>query len=276
MRFLPCLLCVVLIWPICGSELHEAARVCEPERMKRLLAGGISVNEPDPIKMTALHKAVQAGKPICVDLLLKAGANKKLVDNRGWTPAQLALQIQEKKTRDLIVHMLLVADQEQPRAAMPWSLEYAALRGQTGVAAMLLKMKVDPNTIGTQGNTPLHDAGLKAQPEIVTLLLQHGAKVDLLSKSGTLPLHDAALGGNAEIIRELVAHGATLPAKTQETEETPLHIAAAWGKLDAIRTLLALGAPTEVKDKRGRTPLDAAIANGQQEAVALLRQGVRP
>jgi len=164
------------------------------------------------------------------------------------------------------------ARQEQSSGSRPWTLEAAALRGQIDVVASLLREGADPNVIGSQGNTPLHDASLKGNSAVVKLLLEHGAKVDIRSKDGTLPLHDAVLGGNAKAVSALLVGGVDIAAPITETMETALHLAAAWGKLEVLQVLLSANASTTLKDAKGRTPLDEAIANDQQEAAAVIRK----
>lgn len=259
-----------------AADLHEAARTCDEERIKALLSKSVALNELDSDGETPLHLAVQSGKARCVNMLVRAGADIAKADSRGRTASDHANALRDEQARALILFILRASRREQPSGAAPWSLEYASIRGQTDVVAMLLRMGADPNVLGTQGTTPLHDACLKAKPDLVRLLLTHGAKVALFSKTGRLPIHDAALGGSGEVVQELVAKGADVHAKVQGTGETPLHIAAAWGKLDVIRLLIALHAPVDAKDDKGRTPRDAAQAAGSEEAVALLTAAASP
>jgi len=270
-----------LILPLAlGSELHDAVRVCDLARVKSLLNSNPHLNEKDSqTGRTPLLEAVVAAKPACVAMLLRAGSDKLAVDTAGRSALDLADDIKDPNAREKVVYSILAPDwpwygqstgQDQPHGPMPWSLEYAALRGQQEVVSMLLRLRADPNAVGTDGNTPLHDACLKGNLPVARLLLDHGAKLTVRSAGGTLPLHDAALGGSADVIRELVARGADVRVTTPEGQ-TPLHIAAAWGKLDAVRELLKSGAPRDVKDAKDRTPLEAALAAGQQEAAALLR-----
>ena len=54
--------------------------------------------------------------------------------------------------------------------------------------------------------------------------------------------------------------------------DTLLHQAARGGHLDCLRLLLEAGAKTSARNKYGRTPLDIAELNDNEEAAALLRQ----
>jgi uncharacterized protein len=255
-----------------AGELHQAARVCDADRMRQLLSGHPSLGEMDENGMTPLHVAVNARQAACVRLLLEAGADPMVRDRKGRNAFDAALRIPD--LQDLrTISILLFSNQKKPggpSGPMPWSLESTAMRGQTGVTKMLLAMGADPNAIGTDGRTPLADAAFKGDLEAVRLLLAHGAQVNAISKAGTQPIHDAALGDSAEVIRELVTHGADINARTRDEAQTPLYIAAAMGKMKAVEALIALGADLKAKDFQGRTPLDAAERAGLTEVAAFL------
>lgn len=257
-----------------AGELHRAARVCDADRMGQLLSRRPPVNEADENGMTALHIAIDSQQKECAWLLLKAGADGKARDRRGRTASDAAAQIRDLKERSIFADMLWKSGQSRPRrsmAAMPWSLEYSAMRGHTDVTRMLLALGADPNAPGTGGATPLADAALKGDVEGVRLLLARGARPNASSRAGTQPMHDAALGNNADVIGGLVTHGADVNARTREEKQTPLHVAAAMGKMKAMEALVALGADVTIRDSEGRTPLEAAERAGLTDAAAFLR-----
>jgi len=267
-----------------AGELHQAARVCQADRMRQLLSRHPPLNELDESGVTPLHVAIDSGQPACVGLLLETGADRKARDRRGRTAFDAALEdlmllsdsakVAELQDRRAIVRLLWNSGQEKPpgpAGPMPWSLEYTAMHHQTGVTKMLLTMGADPNAAGTAGTTPLADAALKGDLDGVRALLEYGARPNAISEAGTQPIHDAALGDNAEVIRELAKHGADLDARTRDEAQTPLHIAAAMGKMKAVEALVALGADLKIKDSRGRTPIDAAERAGLSNVAAFLR-----
>ncbi|MGH9630041.1 MAG: ankyrin repeat domain-containing protein [Bryobacteraceae bacterium] len=265
-----------------AGELHQAARVCDEDRMRQLLSRHPSLNETDENGMTPLHIAIDSRQTACVSLLLEAGADRKARDGQGRTAFDAAEKIADPLDRAAILLHLTWNSRPDPRASKrhemprepagppPWSLEYSVMHRQTNVTKMLLAMGADPNATGTGGTTPLADAALKGDPDGVRALLASGARPNAISRTGTQPIHDAALGDNAEVIRELVMQGADVNARTRDEVQTPLHIAAAMGKMKAVEALVALGADLTIKDSQGRTPLDAAERAGLTDVVAFL------
>lgn len=258
-----------------AGQLHQAARTCDADRMRKLLSEHPPVNETDQNGMTPLHMAIDSHKTACVGMLLEAGADREVRDRQGRTAFDAARQIADVQDRaQILLYLIWNSGEKMPQAPtgpMPWSLEYSVMRRQTNVTKMLLAMGVDPNAPGTSGTTPLADAALKGDLDGVRDLLAHGARPGAVSQAGTQPIHDAALGDNAEVIRELVKHGANVDARTRDEAQTPLHIAAAMGKMNAIKALVALGADLTIRDIEGRTPLDAAERADLADVVAFLR-----
>ncbi len=63
-----------------AGELHQAARVCEPDRMRQVLSRHPSLNETDENGMTPLHIVIDSRQTACVGLLLEAGADRTARD----------------------------------------------------------------------------------------------------------------------------------------------------------------------------------------------------
>lgn len=257
-----------------SAELHQAARVCDVERMRRILAQSPSLNEPDEDGNPPLHVAIGARKTACVALLRQAGADRGAKDRKGRSAWDMAKLIPDTKERANVLYTLMWGNQMSPapQGPAPWSLEYSVARGQTSVTKMLLEMGADPNAPGRTGNSPLADAALKGKPEAVEALLEAGARVDAVSPSGTQAIHDAALSDSPEVIRLLAVRGADVNARTRQDAQTPLHVAASMGRLKSIEALLALGADRTLRDARGRTPQQTAEQAGLDEAAAFLRR----
>lgn len=73
-------------------------------------------------------------------------------------------------------------------------LTFAALFGQTEIAALLLDAGADVNGRNYQnGSSALHAAAFLGQADVVQLLLEHGADIDAMSDDGGTPLAAAEL-----------------------------------------------------------------------------------
>lgn len=117
----------------------------------------------------------------------------------------------------------------------------------------------DGTADGGTGYTPLHYAARAGQLRCVELLISHGADVGARTASGgATPLHRAAHQGHAGVVAALLAARAD-PAAVDCDGSTPLHKAAEQGRAEALDALLAAQpALADTRDKRGRTPSEAA------------------
>ncbi len=190
------LLLVIASTVATAGELHEAARICFADRMRELLSQNPSVNQVDEDGRTPLHVAVDGQQIACVGLLLEAGADREVRDEKGRTAYGAADQLVDRRARATIRQYLDAKSgpksSQTPMGPTPWSLEYAVLRRQTAVTKMLLEMGADPNKAGTNGTTPLADAALKGDLAAVRLLLDAGARASCLENAlGTWVAHRA-------------------------------------------------------------------------------------
>ncbi|KXZ50615.1 hypothetical protein GPECTOR_15g298 [Gonium pectorale] len=107
---------------------------------------------------------------------------------------------------------------------------------------------------------------------------------DARDEEGETPLTRACRSGrDLDNVRSLLAAGANVNA-TDYCKQTPLHVCSAWGCLETVqeflragadtnaidKELLNSGAYTDAKDEEGRTPLDVARSNDNDDVVDLL------
>ena len=98
-----------------AGELHQAARVCDQERMRQLLSRHPSLNETDENGMTPLHIAIDSRKRACAWLLLDAGADREARDRQGRTPFDVAEKIADPLERSATIYMLRNFGRNVPR-----------------------------------------------------------------------------------------------------------------------------------------------------------------
>jgi hemoglobin len=154
--------------------------------------------------------------------------------------------------RASLIHFVVDAAESDPslatrRFAGTTLLHFAAGAGCLEVAALLLRLGVDPNIQGRGDHTPLYcvanECASETGPEVVCALVRAGADIN-------------ACGG--------------------VTRATALHMAARRGHVEIARALLDSGAAVNARDRKGDTPLQRAI-NCRKNGVSqlLLERGAR-
>ena len=162
-------------------------------------------------------------------------------------------------------------------------MSVAAVRGNTEILKVLIKLGAKINAQDDSGKTPLHWAALYAQGSVVTELLSQGAIPNIQDNEGRTPLHCAAradisnpMGGQnviginpfallsmsgrfAAIVDSLLKKNAD-PNIADNNGNTPVHLAAQQ-EAEIVGSLLAKGGDTTIKNKAGKTPKDIARGN---------------
>ena len=106
----------------------------------------------------------------------------------------------------------------------------------------------------------LVDTGVvRAEPKLFTELQNAEPTLD----DEKTRLHFAAFEGDVEAIPDLLNEGAVIKVShaRDEDDETPLHYAARKGRAIAIATLLDAGADPNLRDEKGRMPIDIIKEN---------------
>lgn len=73
------------------------------------------------------------------------------------------------------------------------------------------------------------------------------------------------------LVRELVRLGADVEYRTYKQALTPLSIATIHGHAAIARVLMDVGARVDVRDERGRSPIDLALSSGHETILRLYR-----
>jgi ankyrin repeat protein len=130
-----------------------------------------------------------------------------------------------------------------------------------------------------EGATPFMRAAQGGDVALMRRLTAAGANATLTQKNGTTALMIAAGGQGDEAVLaavQLCLEGGADVNAVDAAGSTALHRAAENGATAVIRLLAERGAVLDVKNTRGSTPLDLALASGREEdrtaTVALLRE----
>lgn len=154
-------------------------------------------------------------------------------------------------------------------------------RADKSFIPMLIQKGANPNSIDSNGQTPLHYVAStnSPAPETVKFLIDSGADLDVADQiMGRTPLLLALSQGTddrqSQVVRVLLEAGSN-PQAIDDQGRTPLMMAAARWRLDSgiVPLLLDRGANVEAKDRRGWTPLMFAIDQSAHNCVYLARTG---
>jgi uncharacterized protein len=258
---------VMSVYPKGGlTALMHAARDNAYDAAQALLTSKADPNLKDPNKMTAMQIAIMNGHWDMVKLMLDNGADANdgslglAVDVKGLKYIRAATSRPDKLNNMDVIRLLL-----ERGAKVDTPLE----------ATVPLKQNFTARVTGPADATPLMRAAKAPDVEVMKLLIEKGADAKIVVKDGTTPLMVAAGsgprgGGMAaaadepdqkamiEAIKLCMDKGADINT-VDTTGATALHGAAGKGVDDVVKFLVEHGAKMDVKDKRGRTPLDVAM-----------------
>jgi ankyrin repeat protein len=256
------------------TPLLFAARQGCVECSRVLVKAGAEINATNPNGFSPILLAIINGHYDAAAFLLDQGADANVADETGRTPLYAAVDM----------HTL-------PDSNLPWPSELNSqltsldliqelLARGANVNAQLKKQqpyrsKVDrgADTMLGTGATPLLRAAKAGDIEVVKVLLAKSADVKLTTKFGMTPVMAAAGLGTKEedttgrkkteeqavaSIKLCLDAGADVNAVDNQGQ-TALHGAAQKGWDQVVQFLVDHGAKLDVKDKKGRTPLDAAM-----------------
>ncbi|HTW64376.1 MAG TPA: ankyrin repeat domain-containing protein [Bryobacteraceae bacterium] len=256
------------------TPLHFAARQGCLAGAQVLVKAGAQMNATNPNGFSPLLLAIINAHYDVAAYLIDQGADPNITDETGRTPLYAAVDM----------HTL-------PESNLPWpngvnnkftSLDVIQdlLAHGANVNAQLKKQqpyrsKVDrgADTMLGTGTTPLMRAAKVGDTEVMQLLLAKGADPKLTTRFGiTTVMAAAGLGTKEEdttgrrktedeaiaAIKLLLAAGVDVNAADRQGQ-TALHGAAQKGYDQVVQFLADHGAKLDVKDAKGRTPLDAAM-----------------
>jgi len=256
------------------TPLLFAARQACLECARILVEKGADLNAVDPAGISPVLSAAINGHYDVGIFLLEKGADPNLADDTGRTALYSAVDF----------HTMPASNRPSPNEIdnQHSSLDFVQtlLAHGANVNAQLKKQqpyrtKLDrgDDTMLTTGTTPLLRAAKAGDFDVMKLLLAKGADVQLATRNGVNPLMAAAGVGTKEedttgrhkteveaieSIKLCLAAGVDLNA-ADRNGETAVHGAAREGYTEVVRFLAAHGARLDVKNKRGFTPLDAAL-----------------
>jgi ankyrin repeat protein len=153
-----------------------------------------------------------------------------------------------------------------PNEALFWSLQ----NNHPDVAKwLIIKGKINMNVQDNYGRAPLHWAAYKGQTAVAELLINAGVQINEKDNYGYIPLNLAAEECHIAVAELLINVGAQVNEKDNESW-TALHYAAEKGHIALAELLINAGADINAKEKKDYTPLHWAVDNGRTAVAELL------
>ena len=265
-----------------------------------LIKAGADVNVTDKNNEAPLHFAAKKRRMEMVKLLLGAGADPQLCNNKGNTPAQLArdrrfnvvaeiLQQEEDHRSASQQAQRILEKQDVSSGTSPGELMSPSQPPIETQTPALTPVTKDPSKEsqpvcsedkfeGAERPVLLQQAALDEQLRVAAErddagrlqeLLAAGAKIESADSTGRRPLHRAAVKNASAAATALIEAGAEVEA-TDSNGWRPLHTAANSDASEIMKILLKAGANVDAANKRGRSALHQATQNCQMNAVTFL------
>jgi ankyrin repeat protein len=238
-------------------------------------------HEPNAPHGVSLHRAVQTGNRVLVEMLLAHGADPDEDEDSSASPLGWAADTPD-------IRALLVAhgaglgaydtswierdDQSLRRAATELTDPYLI-----GAAFTMSAHQPDllARLLGAGFRMPaIHTScqGYLINADALRTLIAHGMSPDQMNWQHQTLLHLSATKETTECAGILVDAGATMTARDDEYRSTPLAWAARANRPQMVEFLLSRGAPVSVSgDEPWATPLAWAERRGHQQVVSILR-----
>jgi ankyrin repeat protein len=275
------------------TALLFAARGGFTECARILLDHGADVKIADPDNTSALLLAIINGHYDTAAFLLDRKADPNVADTNGRAALFAAIDMRD----------IYSSNRPAPRDSNkidPMDLIKMLLDRGADPNAKLTKMIVPravldfPDVMMGEGAAPFLRAAKSADIPLMQLLLDKGADPKAVTKAGVTALMVAAGMGHSNTIRRAdqpieamkicLDKGVDVNAATDKTLNTALHAAAGQGTDDIVQFLADHGANLNLKDNKGRTPMEVAMGlkadavgvEVHQSTVDLLRKLMGP
>ncbi|KAL3492156.1 ankyrin repeat-containing domain protein [Aspergillus germanicus] len=273
--------------------LANAARWGSAELVGVLLEAGCAVDilneRDDPASVSALHRAVSAGKVDTVRILLRAGADLEESDAVSGTPLCLAAERGFCAVVEVLVEAGAVLDSPFSEGVALTPLLRAAEGGHGAVAEYLLRRIDVDSIIRSEGEKAaagrlslLAVSSILGYTDLAERILARGHDVNIPRewlgpfRTTRSMLSFAAEHGHIELVSLLLRHGAQFCPEHDGGFYQSLAYAARGAHEAIVRILLEAGAPTDVPiDDAGTTILQLS-AETPRIAQLLLDHGATP
>ncbi|KAI6652171.1 Ankyrin repeat protein [Oopsacas minuta] len=217
-----------------------------PLCLRILLRAGASVNSRDGEGRTALHWAVLVRDRDTLRLLLSKSADPLIRDQRGDTPLHLCCRVGDHNILSMLIKQLSSRNNKSSidvhNSLQHSPLFEASSLGHYPCVRRLLRAGADPTIHSPLNRNSLHAACLSGSYETVQLLIRSSYSKSLLSAGdciGAQSIHYASALHRTDMIQLLQAKGASLYAQDEEGHNMLHYLALYPAPTDPITTLFS-------------------------------------
>ncbi|KAL4221757.1 E3 ubiquitin-protein ligase mib2 [Mactra antiquata] len=220
--------------------------------------------------LTALIISSHEGYKGVVQVLLAAGADTNITDEKGHTALMAALMKKQEEVAVLLIQAGCKLDLQDYKYTS--ALHFAARTGCVRTLKELLNKGADPNKLDIEQDTPLHDAIHTKNYSIATFIIaDQRTNLKLCNKKGFSPLHLAAFKDDEMTASKLLARSPQLKNLSKASDRyTALHIAALNDNISVVKVLLKANAAVDCRSVNQYTPLHLSCHHGQIKTSKLL------
>jgi serine/threonine-protein phosphatase 6 regulatory ankyrin repeat subunit B len=232
------------------SRFLKATRAADLASVPVLLKAGADINARDSEGATALYRAVSDHRPDLVTLLLLAGANPNIANNKGFSPLMAATPFFDMGgTRAFLLLILAGADAKYVSVEGRTALTEAVSRRNNLAATWCVWQGADLEAKAPEGSVMQLAKANSGWPSMVELLKSFGAKDDAAVEKPESVLFDAVRAGDAAAVKAALERGISASV-VDEKGCPPLSWAAHYGKFEVVDLLMQNGADINQRNSK--------------------------
>jgi len=202
------------------SIFQQAIDNEQPKVLMTLLSGNANARLSQDKVQQMLFYAAEKNKPLCVQTLLRNGANCNSQNTKGET----AMAVATRSNANEVVTVLATGCNSSS-ADVTQSLITAVDNNNVGIARTLLQAGGNVEQATRDGSTLIMNALAKNYDEMVKLLLEYKANVNVVSVNQSTPLSVAASAKSPKNILLLLKNGADLSGALAKALEKDMNTA---------------------------------------------------
>jgi ankyrin repeat protein len=255
-----------------ATQLYRALLYANTTQVRQVLEQRPDLANAQINGTRPLAQAGESGQLELVQALVEKGAQINVKAGEDWSVLWWAVR---GGSVEVVKYLILKGGDPLARETDGETLLWAAPNKE--MAQFLISRGVDPKARDKFNDTALHAACRNSKKDVVELLLNAGIHVETKGRWDMPPLHSAACtltGDPRPIVHLLLSRGANVNSRGFEGH-TALHETAFFNCLEMADLLLTHGADPNLKDSKGRTPVDSAILAGKRERVRIINLLIR-